>query len=373
MFRLKLQSWLAITTIAMVAFSVAGNKVEGQFTAYMPDESAPHEGTWLQWPHHFTYGFNYRNQIESSWVELTEVLIQSENVHIIVYNQNERNRIQNLLNANGVSQTNIDFTIRANDDFWVRDNGPIFVYDWFTDELKINDFGFNGWGFDTPFALDNTVPIGVANQHGFQRFDLNDLILEGGAIEVDGNGTLMATRSSILEPDRNPGWTEEEVEEYLSDMLGVTNFVWLDGAPGGQFDITDTHIDGFARFGLPNTIVTMNPDDLRYWGISNNDIRRLYYAQNANGHAYNRVFLPLTQNDVVTSYGFNLGYKGSYVNFYTSNGHVIVPTYNDPNDQVAIKILQRAFPKREVVGIDFRNAYRWGGMVHCVTQQQPIE
>ena len=156
-------------------------------------------------------------------------------------------------------------------------------------------------------------------------------------------------------------------------MLGVTKFIWLNGRPGGQDDITDTHIDGFARFGHPDTIVTMNRRDLRYWGISNQDIHKLYSARDANGKRYKRVLLPLTRNNVRTTYGYNIGIKGSYVNFYVSNGHVLVPTYNDPNDTLAIARLRAAFPNRTVVGIDFRNAYRWGGMVHCVTQQQPLE
>ena len=345
----------------------------GQIFSYMPNESSQHEGTWLQWPHHFTYGVQHRKDVESSWVEMTRVLVQSENVHIIAFNNKERSRITNVLRRARVPMARVDFVIRRSDDFWVRDNGPIFVHDLFNGQLTIADWGFNGWGLDAPYTRDNTVPIGIANQHLFPRYDLNELVIEGGAFEVDGNGVLMAARSSILEPRRNPGWTQRDVESYLTEILGVAKFIWLDGSDGGAVDITDMHIDGFARFGLPDTLVTMERRDLQYWGLSDQDINRLYAASDVNGKQYKQVFLPLTQRNVRTTYGYNTRVKGSYVNFYTSNGHVLMPTYGDPNDAVAKQRLQAAFPNRTVVGIDFRNAYRDGGMVHCVTQQQPAE
>ena len=363
----------AIVAIALTAW-LGTSSALAQITSYLPDESARHEGTWLQWPHQYTYGLNFRNQVESSWIEMTRVLVQSEKVHIVAYNNAERTRIQLRLTQSGVPLTKVDFVIAKTDDFWVRDNGPIFVYDLLSaGKLSVSDWGFNGWGFDAPYFNDNRVPISVAVARGFQRIDVNELVLEGGAIEVDGDGVLMATRSSILEPDRNPGWTQQDTESYLTEILGVTKFIWLDGAPGGFEDITDTHIDGFARFGLPGTIVTMSSADLQYWGVSNVDISRLYSARDVAGRSYKRVLLPLTRNNVRTTYGYNLGYKGSYVNFYVSNGQVLMPTYNDPHDVIAKQILQTAFPNRVVVGIDFRNAYRYGGMIHCVTQQQPVE
>lgn len=337
---------------------------------HMPDESAPHEGTWLQWPHHHTYGTAYRNGLEATWVAMTEALVESENVHIIAYNRRHRQRILGKLRAAGVSLANVDFLLRPTDDTWVRDNGPIFVHD-SRGEPRITDWGFNGWGLDTPFRKDDRVPAAVARRLGLRRTNLNGVVLEGGAIEVDGRGTLMATRSSILEPDRNPGLTEAELEEVVGPHLGIDKFIWLEGAPGGNADITDTHIDGFARFGDPQTIVTMRPGALRYWGLSRADINTLYDASDVDGVAYFFVYLPLTARNVVTSHGVNLGYRGSYVNYYVANTVVLVPEYRDPNDKVARDILQQLYPDRTVVGIDVRNLYREGGMVHCVTQQQP--
>ena len=194
--------------------------------------------------------------------------------------------------------------------------------------------------------------------------------VEGGGFEIDGNGTFMATKSSILNSNRNKGMTQAQAEGIFTQYLGVTNFIWLDGVPG--LEVTDMHIDGFARFGDENTIVTMNATNLNYWEVPQSDITKLYAAKDANGQAYDFVHLPLTQNNVKTAYGKNLGYKGSYVNFYVANTKVLVPFYNDPNDQVAKNILQSLYPTKTVVGIDVRNLYENGGMIHCVTQQQPL-
>lgn len=195
------------------------------------------------------------------------------------------------------------------------------------------------------------------------------MILEGGAVELDGKGSLMATKSSILNKNRNPGMTQEQAESLFTTYLGATHFIWLDGVAG--LDITDMHIDGFARFGENNTIITMSRDDLHYWELTENDINTLYRAKNINGEPYNYVTLPLTKNNVVTTYGKDLDIRGSYVNYYITNDKVLVPAYNDPNDAVANVIIQTLYPTHTVVGIDVRNLYANGGMIHCVTQQQP--
>jgi len=337
---------------------------------YMPEEGARHEGTWLQWPHHYTYGVAFRERLDKTWIDMTRALVTSENVHIIAYNTREKRRIQNLLKRAKVSLSKVDFTIRKTDDFWVRDNGPVFVYD-NQYNLNITDWGFNGWGYDTPYRKDDTVPRAISNRLDMKRIDLNDVILEGGSVEVDGNGTLMATRSSVLENGRNPDISEAEMESILTRYLGVSNFIWLDGAAGGKEDITDTHIDGFARFGNEGTLVTMRDADLRYWGLSERDIRQLKRAKDTMGNYYDVLKLPLTKRNVRTAYGENLGYKGSYVNYYIANTVVLIPKYNDPNDVVARRALQRLYPNRKVVSIDVRNLYKNGGMIHCITQQQP--
>lgn len=336
-----------------------------------PEESEPHEGTWLQWPHHYQYGTDFRDDLDPTWVELTKQLVASEKVHIIAYDQTEKNRITALLNSASVDLTNVDFKIYPNDDFWVRDNGPIYVHDK-NGNLVIQDWGFNGWGNKADFENCNAVPAKIGQDQNRTVVDLNSIMInEGGSVELDGNGTLMACKSSILNGNRNPGMTQNEAEHIFKKYLGVTNFIWLDGQAG--LEITDQHIDGFARFGNSNTIVTMDVNDLLYYDVKQSDISKLFAAKNKNGIAYNFLKLPLSQNNVVTSYGQNLGYKGSYCNYYIANTKVIVPIYNDPNDAVALQLLQSLYPTRTVVGIDFRNVYANGGMTHCVTQQQPAE
>ncbi len=355
-----------IVLFLMLAMTATYQKAIGQYT--MPLETEEHEGTWLQWPHNYLYPPFYRDDLKVTFVEMTRELIKGERVFIIAYDDIEKDYIIETLTNEGVALDQVDFYIYPTDDCWVRDNGPIFVYD---DEnnLHLLDWGFNGWGNDTPYDLCNAIPQAIATDIALPSIDLNEVVLEGGAIEIDGNGSFMATKSSILGDDRNPNLSHAEVEEYLNNHLGVSNFIWLDGVAG--LEITDMHIDGFVKFHDSNTIVTMSEDDLTYWEVPDSDIAKIMNAQDIDGNPYNHLFLPLSQNNVTTTWGQNLGYKGSYINYYVANAVVLVPAYNDPNDAVAISILQDLYPDKEVVGIDVRNLYSNGGMVHCVTQQQP--
>jgi agmatine deiminase len=219
--------------------------------------------------------------------------------------------------------------------------------------------------------LDDDVPIVTAEQLNLPLIDLNAVVLEGGAIEIDGQGTLMATRSSITGDDRNPGWTEAEIEGYFATYLGVEQVIWLDGQFGGNEDITDQHIDGFVKFASGNTMVTMSNPDLAYWYVDAQDRNKISQAENTEGTPYTRVNLPLTQNTVQTTWGMDLGFRSSYVNYYVGNAVVLVPEYNDPMDATALEIVQGLYPLRNAVGINCQNMLQWGGMVHCVTQQQP--
>lgn len=336
----------------------------------MPSEEDPHEGTWLQWPHNYTYGSGAED-VESSWIEMTVALSMGERVHIIAYNDDALSHIVTLLENAQVDMAQIDFHLCPTDDFWVRDNGPIFAEDQ-QGQWVVLDWGFNGWGGDAPFTLDDGVPAIAANQLGLPVIDLGAVVLEGGAIEVDGHGTLMATRSSITGEDRNPGLTEAEIETYFSTYLGVEQVIWLDGQFGGSEDITDQHIDGFVKFAGDNTMVTMSDPDLAYWYVSMGDRAIIDLAENNDGVPYTRVNLPLTENPVQTTWGQSLGFRSSYVNYYVGNTVVLVPEYNDPMDAVALGIVQELYPTRSAVGINCQNMLQWGGMVHCVTQQQPL-
>ena len=353
------------------------NPTDTEILYTMPDESETHEGTWLQWPHQYQYGIAYRNSLDATWVAMTSALATSEKVHIIAYNQTEKDRIIALLNAQSIALTNVDFKIYKTDDVWVRDNGPIYVKDK-NGNLVIQDWGFNAWGQKTDaqsglpigFANCNIIPSKIATDQGKTLIDINSIMInEGGSIEIDGQGTMMATKSSILNNNRNPNITKAQAENIFKKYLGVINFIWLDGQAG--LELTDQHIDGFARFGNATTIVTMEQNNLLDYDVKQSDIDKLYAAKNKNGTVYTFLKVPLTQNNVVTTNGTNLGYKGSYINYYIANNKVLVPNYNDPNDAVANAIIQTLYPTRTVVGIDVRNLYENGGMVHCVTQQQP--
>lgn len=336
----------------------------------MPHEESPHEGTWLQWPHNFTYGSGAED-VQASWVEMTKALTLGERVHIIAYDADEVAEISNMLQMADVSMEQVDYQICQNDDFWVRDNGPIFVQDE-VGEWLILDWGFNGWGGDATFELDDAVPSVIAANLNIPVIDLSAMVLEGGAIEVDGQGTLIATRSSITGEDRNPELTEAEIEDYLSQYLGAQQIIWLDGEFGGTEDITDQHIDGFVKFVGNHTLVTMNDADLAYWYVGTGDRNIIDQAANTEGTPYQRVNLPLTQFPVQTTSGQNVGFRSSYVNFYVGNEVVLVPEYDDPQDEVALNIIQELYPDRTAIGINCQNMLQWGGMVHCVTQQQPL-
>lgn len=335
----------------------------------MPEESDSHEGTWLQWPHQYQYGVEYRDDLDDTWIAMTKSLINSEKVHIIAYDSTEKSRIITLLENAGIPMTNITFKIYKTDDVWVRDNGPIYVHDK-KNQLVVLDWGFNGWGKKAAFSNCNTIPAQIARDQNSTIVDLNSVMTnEGGSIEIDGKGTLMATKSSILNSNRNLGMTVSQAESIFKKYLGTTHYIWLEGKAGRE--ITDMHIDGFARFGDSNTIVTMNESDLLYWEVPQNDINTLYNAKDKNNKSYTFIKLPLSKNDVVTTYGKKLGYKGSYVNYYIANTVVLVPNYNDANDVIANNLIQSLYPTRKVIGIDVRNLYSNGGMIHCVTQQQP--
>ncbi|MEG2102556.1 MAG: agmatine deiminase family protein [Flavobacterium sp.] len=338
----------------------------------MPEESAPHEGTWLQWPHQYEYGVTYRNSLDATWVAMTKALQSTEKVHIIAYDAAEQSRIETLLTNAGVPLTNVNFKIHQTNDVWVRDNGPIFAKNQ-SGQLVLQDWGFNGWGEKFGYKKCDAVPSFIAGEIGITAVNV-PMVNEGGSVELDGHGVMMATKSSVLSQrsrsTRNAGMTQAQAEANFTKYYGATKFIWLEGGFSKE-DITDMHIDGIAKFVPGNKMVTMNNDDLLNWGLTQNDIDVLYSASNKNNQAYTKVFLPLSKNDVVTTNGTNLGYKGCYINFYVANGKVLVPNYNDPNDAVANTIIAGLFPGRTVVGIDVRNLYKNGGMIHCVTQQQP--
>lgn len=342
-------------------------QIVGKYT--MPEEKSEHEGTWLIWPHNYTYGEGTKENLETIWIEMASALSKGENVHIIAYDKHEQDYIYDLLYDEGLDMAKFDFYLIPTDDVWARDTAPLFVYDK-NNDLKLMDWGFNGWGKKTAYKKDAALAKHMSKELGMDRIDLNGIVLEGGAFELDGNGTFASTRSAVTNKNRNPKNSEAAIEKVIAENLGVSNFIWLDGVPG--LDITDFHIDGFVKFYDPSTIVTMNKADLKEWGVTNKDVKTLMNAKNVSGKPYKYVNLPITKSNVVLDSGEDLGYRGSYINYYVGNDVVLVPNYYDPQDQKANDIIQKLYPDREVIGIDVRELYKDGGMIHCVTQQQPI-
>ena len=322
----------------------------------MPSEENRHQGTWLQWPHNYTYS-DHVERMEVTFIEIARALHTGEEVYIVVYDAVEQERVSTLLRHEGLDMSKVDFFVWKTDDVWSRDNGPVFTYD-NSGQLVVQDWGFNGWGRKAPYKNCDKIPRKVASALDIPLVNV-DMVNEGGSIEIDGKGTLMAKRSSILNPNRNPGWTQEDVESYFKTYLGVTHFIWLEGVAG--YEITDDHIDSTARFVHGHTIVThiaANADPQEH--------AILRQASNANGKPYNIVGLPLTKNNLPGTSN-----KGIYLNFYVGNEVVLVPHFNDPNDEIAKSILQSIYPNRAVVGIPTVELGIDGGGVHCVTQQQP--
>ncbi len=337
----------------------------------MPIESAAHEGTWLQWPQPYEYGYAYAKHLEPTWIAMTQELVRVGKVHIIAYDEKHKEEIADRLAANHIATNNIDYHLFKTNGVWIRDNGPIFVFDK-KNSMYVEGWGFNGWGNKFKYNYDRQIPSEVAGSLELPYINLQkEMTIEGGAYEFNKQGTILLTESSVLNNDRNPGLKKEDAERILTTYLGVKNFIWMKGANVG---ITDMHVDGFARFTPDgNTIITMSKADLAYWELSDNDIDILYHAKNTDGNAFNYTWLPLTQNNVTTTYGKDLGIKASYVNYYITNNLVLVPIYNDPNDNIALEKIQNIYPERKVIGILAQNVYAEGGMIHCITQQQPLQ
>lgn len=346
---------------------------------FFPSEEEQHEGTWLAWPHKYAYkqfyyfgeegidGDVYVELLEPVWIEITKALHTGETVHIIAYNEEEQVRIEKLLQENDVALSAVDFVIMETDDVWMRDTGPIFTIK-NGETLAIANFIFDGYGNEIEpeyYAKDAQIAANIAAEKDFECIDI-DMVLEGGSVEVDGNGTLIAAKSSVVGTERNTDMSVEEVESYLKKYFGVTNIIWIEGLK--NYDITDGHIDACVKFAGDNKLVTLPYEDFMWYCTeTEEDWEIVSNAVNAEGVPYEIVEIPLTE-----TFYEELEDYGCYLNYYVGNEVVLVPVYDDVNDQVALEIIAELYPTRKVVGIDCLNLALFGGMVHCVTQQQPM-
>jgi agmatine deiminase len=337
---------------------------------HMPAEWEPHAGTWFTWPRPEGISFPGKyDTVPPVFAELIRHLVQVEDVHINVWNQEMEEWVRGLLRGEKTPLDRVRFHYFPSYEPWCRDHGPIFLV---RDEegqrqRAVVDWDYNAWGGKyPPFDLDDAVPRHVARLRQLPLFSPG-IILEGGSIEVNGCGTVLTTTACLLNPNRNPHLSQGQIEKYLCDYLGASQVLWLNEGIVG--DDTDGHIDDLARFLNPTTlaaVVEPDPSDANY-PILRENIERLRLMRDTAGRCFRIVELPMP--------GL-LEYKGqrlpaSYANFYIANGIVLAPTFRHPNDWVALEILQREFPDRRVIGVDSTELI-WGlGSFHCLTQQEP--
>ena len=339
---------------------------------HMPAEWEPHEATWLGWPHEVTDWPGKFPVIPWAFAEIVRYLSRVERVFLLVENHNAQSRVRSVLKKSGANLDAVDFFIAPTDRGWMRDSGPICVRNE-SGEVAFNNFQFNGWAKYPNHKKDAAV-VSKANkklrrqlwqpQHKARR-----VVLEGGSIDINGRGTLLTTEECLLSKvqERNPGFTKQDYAEVFREYLGVTTVLWLKRGISG--DDTHGHVDDLARFVNSATVVTIveeDPKDENYAPLQEN-LALLKTMKDQDGKPLRVETLPMP----APVYFDDFRLPASYANFYIANKLVLVPTFNDANDRVALNRLAPLFPDREVVGIPCRDLVLGLGTIHCMTQQQP--
>ncbi|MGE0654324.1 MAG: agmatine/peptidylarginine deiminase [Pyrinomonadaceae bacterium] len=348
----------------------------------MPAEWEPHEATWLGWPHNASDWPGKIAAIHFVYGEIVKKITMGEIARIIVNDEKHELKARTILKNVGVDMNAVEFFRIPTDRGWTRDFGPIFVRTGgggrrpvSGSETAIAGFKFNAWAKYDNYKKDTRVAEKLAKRlkkkylpvtHNGRKF-----VLEGGAIDVNGRGTLLTTEECLLDDKiqvRNPGVSRKEYERVLADSLGATNVLWLSKGIAG--DDTHGHVDDLCRFVNETTVVLCREDDPKdaNYSLLEENRERLEGSKLEDGSRIQTEFLPMPAP---------LCYRGqrlpaSYANFLITNAAVLVPTFNDPNDRVALSILAEFFPGRDVVGIHAVDLV-WGlGTLHCLSQQQPI-
>ena len=351
------------------------NATPATFGFAMPAEWEKHEATWLGWPHNPTDWPGKIEPIQWVYAEIVRKIAPGEIVRILVNSREHEPHVRKILKQVGVSASRVQFFRFPTNRGWTRDFGPIFV--WRAKprrEVAIARFRFNAWARYPDWQKDDAVPQQVARRLKYQilpvRYHGREVVLEGGSIDVNGRGTLLTTEECLLDQKRqvrNPGFSRADTEAVLRDSLGVQNIVWLGKGIAG--DDTHGHVDDLCRFVNRRTVVLVrekNRHDSNYKPLEEN-WERLRRARLEDGSKMEVVALPMP----APLHFDGVRLPASYANFYISNSAVLVPTFNDPNDHLALGILGELFPDRAVVGIHAVDLV-WGfGTLHCLTQQQP--
>ncbi len=342
----------------------------------MPAEWEPHEATWLGWPHNPTDWPDKLDTIRWVYGEMVRKIAPGEKLRILVRSKTEASSAARYLLRAGAPVEQVEFITHATNRGWTRDSGPVFVRRRLGQALEtaIVHFHFNAWAKYSDWQKDRRVPDTAARYLGKRLFDARtkngEFVLEGGGIDVNGRGTLLTTEECYLDPEtqvRNPGLERKEFEAVLRASLGVTNILWLPGGVTG--DDTHGHVDDICRFVNPTTMVLIreeNRADINYTALAEN-WERVAEFRLEDGSKPEVIALPMP----APLYFDGERLPASYANFYISNAAVIVPTFNDPNDRVALGILGELFPDRKVMGIHAVDLVLGFGTLHCLTQQQP--
>ncbi len=336
---------------------------------YFPAEWTAHKATWLSWPHKEASWPGKLDSIFPQYAKFIKLIAEGEEVRINVANAAMESFARNFIEKAGADMNNIFFHHFPTNDAWCRDHGPAFLINPAAANKKvIVDWGYNAWGDKyPPYDLDDVIPTKIAEMYNIPVFHPG-IVMEGGSVEFNGRGTLLTSTSCLLNTNRNPTKSREQIEEYLEEYYGIENILWLgEGIVG---DDTDGHIDDITRFVNEDTVVTVvegNKSDDNYFLLKDN-LKDLHKMRLENGKQLNVVELPMPSAVIYDDQRL----PASYANFYICNKHVVVPTFRDKNDDIALETIQQFFPDRKVTGLDSTDII-WGlGSFHCLSQQEPI-
>lgn len=336
---------------------------------FFPAEFHQHEATWLSWPHK-----------EASWPGKIETIYQPYSSFVAYLSRSEKVRINvadtamqafatRQLEAADVIMDQVEFFLHPTNDAWCRDHGPAFLINPAAQQKKVVvDWGYNAWGNKyPPFDLDDVIPTSIARQLNLPVFHPG-IVMEGGSVEFNGKGTLITSTACLLNPNRNPHLSKEQIEQYLCNFYGATQILWVDEGIIG--DDTDGHIDDTVRFVNEDTVLTVLEHDAKdeNFGLLQHNLQQLMKMRLPDGRSLNIIELPMP-NEVIYE---DQRLPASYANFYIANKYVIVPTFQCERDDQALQIISGCFPDRQVVGIDSTDII-WGlGSFHCLSQQEPL-
>jgi agmatine deiminase len=342
----------------------------------MPAEWETHAATWVAWPHNPNDWPGKFQPIAWIFADIVKNLARAEICHILVNNGEDKQKALKVLEGCGIDLTNIRFHVWPTNRIWTRDSGAIFVRD-HNDEIAVTDWKFNAWAKYNDWQLDNKIAGRMAKYVACENFEpvakIGDkevrLVLEGGSIDTNGQGTLLTTEECLLSEvqARNPQLAREDYERVFAEYLGIDQVIWLKKGIVG--DDTHGHVDDISRFVAPDMVVTVveeNRADENYYPLRDN-LEILRTSTDLHGRRLRVKTLPMPAPVVFK--GQRL--PASYANFYIANDSVLVPVFNDPNDRVALNTMCEIYPSRRIVPI-YCGDFIWGlGAIHCMTQQQP--